>query len=228
MQVSWSMHSGMDLHAYRPGQYAAHMIVYERVQAREPYTTIVLPTRYGKTDVMRATTIHLWRDQLISGNLILSPGVFLRDQVTQCTTMVQVYQRYNVDMAGINYRSLAASQYLPQVNFAANGEILISTSMQLVNTYVDFFQHWIASRRAQTGLPVLVSIDEAHTGSEDNSWGTTVERLVQAGALAVLYTATPFRSDGKEIPGFPYEELDATPTFHYTGSRPMIRHNPGQ
>jgi superfamily II DNA or RNA helicase len=209
---------GMDLGTYRPGQYSAHLVIYERVQAREPYTTTVLPTRYGKTDVIRATAIHLWRDDLICNVLVLSPGVTLRDQVTNAKQWEKFIARYHVDMTGIRYRSLPAKNYIPEVNFAANGELLISVSMPLVNTNVAFFQRWVQSRQFQTGKPVLIYIDEAHTGSEDNSWGQTVQKLVQAGALAVLCTATPYRSDGKKPVGFPCEEIDATETFHYITS----------
>jgi superfamily II DNA or RNA helicase len=211
-----TMASIMDFTKYRPGQYHAHFVIYERISAGEAYTTIVLPTRYGKTDVMRGTALHLVADGLISSALVLSPGIVLRDQVVNEHKWSQFLTRYGVAPPGMPYRSLAARNYTPQVDFTANGERFVSVSMQLVDNYRPFFQRWVQAQCARTGKPVVVYIDEAHTGSQDNSWGATVQGLVQAGALAVLLTATPTRSDGKRIPGFPYEELDAWDTVQYT------------
>jgi|SRR5215831_4537141 len=205
----------MNFAAYRPGQYAGHLVIYERVSSGEEFTTIVLPTRYGKTDLMRGSALHLYHDQFISGALVLSPGVVLRDQVVDREKWAKFLQRYQVTIPNIRYSSLSAKHYLPHVDFAQNGEMLTSVSMQLVDNNVAFFQQWVDHRRHTTGLPVLVYIDEAHTGSEDNSWGDTVFKLVQAGARAVLLTATPIRSDKKRIPGFPCQEIDRQEARHY-------------
>ena len=64
-------------------------------------------------------------------------------------------------------------------------------------------------RSVIAGAVPLLCIDEAQTESVENAWGETIMALVQAGALAMLVTATPERSDGKPIPGFPCEEVDA-------------------
>ena len=63
------------------------------------------------------------------------------------------------------------------------------------------------------GLPAPVFfVDEAHTGSVDNQWGTTAKYLQDAGAHLVLLTATPNRSDKTLISGFEYERVHTEPT----------------
>ena len=70
---------GLNLEALRIGQRGAVSTIVNRVREREPYTAIVLPTRYGKTDVMRVAGMQLLYSGHISRALILVPNEFLRD-----------------------------------------------------------------------------------------------------------------------------------------------------
>src|SRR5215471_10768893 len=109
-----SMGLVMHFDRYRPGQHEAHNVLYDRVVRREPFTALVLPTRYGKTDVIRGTAIHCYRAGLICCSLVLSPGVILRDQVVNQHKWKQFADRYAVDLADFPFRSLAAKNYLPE------------------------------------------------------------------------------------------------------------------
>jgi superfamily II DNA or RNA helicase len=198
----------MNFRTYRPGQYSSHLVICERIRNDEPYTAIVLPTRYGKSNVIRGTAIDLYQHGDIACALVLSPAVFLRNQMVNNTKWRDFIQLHDVDMTGVQYRNLIPKYYSPTVDFTKNGEMFVSVTMSLVNTYVSFFQAWVNSVRDRTRKRVVIYIDESHTGSEDNKWGDSVKKLVDAGAQAVLLTATPVRSDGKKIPGFVFEEYE--------------------
>jgi hypothetical protein len=90
--------------------------------------------------------------------------------------------------------------------------MFVSTTIQLVQDSIVTFEQWVDHIINKTKLPPCIFIDEAHTGSEGNKWGGAVKRLVEAGAYAVLLTATPIRSDGYRIPGFDFEILEESAT----------------
>jgi superfamily II DNA helicase RecQ len=50
----------MDLTAARPGQRGALRTILTRITAGEQSTSIILPTGYGKSDVMRLAAIQLY------------------------------------------------------------------------------------------------------------------------------------------------------------------------
>ena len=70
----------IDLSPMRPGQRQAVDTIVDRVTRKCSHTAIVLPTRYGKTDVMRVSGLWLWRDRLVSRALIVVPDKVLRNQ----------------------------------------------------------------------------------------------------------------------------------------------------
>ena len=203
-----------DLRAYRPGQGGAHLTVVDRLLERASYTAIVAPCGYGKSDLIRMISIEAWYKQLIACSLVLSPNEILRDQLVAPTKFQACLARYKVTLPGIKYRVLPSEQYVPERDFTSNGEMLVSTTMQLVQNNVAFFCQWVDSQLHRTGIPPLICIDEAQTESVENTWGHAVAQLVTAGARALLLTATPTRSDHKPIPGFSCEEIDAQDILH--------------
>ena len=66
----------------RPGQRAAIQKIWDIIRTRrKPTATIVLPTRYGKSDVIRASAVGLMADNLVSRAVILEPASNLVTQV---------------------------------------------------------------------------------------------------------------------------------------------------
>lgn len=201
----------------RPGQKGAFKVCMERLEQGQQYTTIVLPTRYGKSDVMRLVAWYARKWGLISTTLILSPNKYLRDQMVQEEKLRACQERHH--LVGPFSRITLASQALKA---GINGEIVISTTMQLISSELeDIWVPWVAACKNGFGKPnlprkpPLVIIDEAHSGSEANKWGHAVERLTESGALAILMTATPFREDGDAIVGFETEITDQTDIEQY-------------
>jgi superfamily II DNA or RNA helicase len=190
--------------ALRPGQRAAVNAIRERLVRGETHTAISLPCRYGKSNVIRAATLALADEGLICCSLALSPDKDLRDQLTSATKWRDFMTLAEVTMKGsLPLATLDRIKIRPR----SNGELFLSTTMQLVQKNVDDFAEWVEYETHLSGLPVLIFVDECHTGSEDNQWGDATMRLAEVGARVVLLTATPERADGKRIPGFSWTEV---------------------
>ena len=213
----------MNFRKYRPGQEQAHEVVVSRIRqivqlasmTREEleaslgdrYTAIVLPTRYGKSDVIRCTAIDLYRTEHISAALVLSPNRLLRDQIIDPPKFAEMIQRYQIGGAGsLRCRSLDGKA-ADLMNPTENGEFLLSATIQLIENSARDYADWVESMLYRHHAPVLIYVDEAHTGSEANEWGSVVETLARRGACVCLLTATPMRSDGRRISGFQFEMM---------------------
>lgn len=64
----------------RPGQRVALGVIQQRVERGEKATAIVLPCRYGKSDVIRLAALKMWDEGIASGSIALSPNTVLRAQ----------------------------------------------------------------------------------------------------------------------------------------------------
>lgn len=201
----------------RPGQKAALDTIIARFARGESYTAIVLPTRYGKSDVIRIATLVAVEQRLIACSLVMSPTGFLVKQLLKADKWDKCLARFDAGWlkengyAPLSFRPKYSRLDRVKVNPNANGEHLLSATVQLIDRNTDIFCEWIESVRHQTGLPVAVFMDESHTGSDANQWGKTLKQLAAAGALIVLLTATAERADGETIPGFHFDEITTDP-----------------
>lgn len=195
-----------DLHNARNGQRGAFDCIVQRIAKFEPYTTIVLPTRYGKSDVIRLAATHLVETDLAATCIVLEPNITLRDQVISRPDFDKMFDRYPCQ---VSPNVFALKEFSPKILWNNKNKIhLYASTIQLMVQNIDVFEQWVRYESLRTKKPVVFFIDESHTGSEDNSWGSAIERLSKCGASNVLLTATPYRSDGKKIPGFKFEEFD--------------------
>ena len=185
--------------AFRPGQRNAYLTIVDRVRRGERYTAVVLPTRYGKTDVMRVAGLRLWRDRLVSRFMIMAPDKILRDQTIQNDKVDACLRRYGMHSAfpgGLPVCSVERPSLLRQ------SAPFWAITTQMANQHLNILTQWVKHAINRMGLPPVVFVDEAHTTSDENRWGNTMGKLGDAGAFIVLMTATPYRSDNNPIPGF--------------------------
>ena len=74
--------ASINLNPGRPGQRVAVQTIWDIVRTMKKRTaTIVLPTRYGKSDVIRASAVGLMADNLVSRAVILEPASNLVVQI---------------------------------------------------------------------------------------------------------------------------------------------------
>lgn len=197
----------INLDNMRPGQKRAVLTITKRVAAGETHTSIVLPTRYGKSDVIRISALQMFADNTACGSIVLSPGGDLRNQIVRQTKIKDMCTRYGIPV-GLAKR-VHEWRHAENTPFA-NGVYLLSTTIQYANRNVDDVAQLINSRFYDTGLPVVVFVDETHMLSNKNKWGKSIAKFIKDnegndnGARIVLLTATADRADGVEIPGFKY------------------------
>lgn len=205
----------MDWDALRPGQHRAVNMVAERLRRGERNTAIILPTRYGKSDVARVAALLLYETGEVGCTLALSPNVVLMEQLASSQKWREAIGRYRIKLKkDPRIATLTRNRVRPN----SNGEVFLSTTMQLVEKNLDSFAAWIESQVHKTGLPTLVFVDECHTGSEDNKWGDAARQLADAGAHVALLTATAERSDGRRIPGFEFGTIEESEVKVYRTS----------
>ncbi len=202
----------IDLEPMRPGVRGAINALWGNVRAGKPTTGIVLPTRYGKSDVIKMGGLGLLLDGLASYIVVLEPATVLAQQILDPSRMEASAQRYNVPSAiatGITRWVMNNSPIRP---FPPRDAKFVSLTVQMANLNREFFEDWIDHIKYQR-MPVPVFfVDEAHTGSIGNEWGATATALQKAGAHLVLLTATPNRTDKTFIAGFDYEQVRTEPT----------------
>jgi superfamily II DNA or RNA helicase len=199
----------------RPGQRDALRVILQRIAEDEAYTAIVLPTRYGKSDVIRLGGLVLARAGVLALAFALSPNTYLRSQLVAQEKVAAMVARYGMPATwegyGMGELTQGPSDLLP-LRWAAKGEFLLSVTTQLVCGKVPIFRAKIQQLRNEVGGRVVLFVDECHLGiSHDLPWGDAVAELVAVGAQVVLLTATAERADGKPIRGFDLETVRVEP-----------------
>jgi hypothetical protein len=201
---------GLNLEALRIGQRGAVSTIVNRVREREPYTAIVLPTRYGKTDVMRVAGMQLLYSGHISRALILVPNRVLARQCLLRHKWDEAVNRYGLpDLPG--GISTYFAERAPRLPFPPQNAAFVAMTIQMASQNVSDLTHWVKEERKRYGVPPLIFVDESHTGKDDNTWGTCVKKLADAGAFVALLTATPYRSDEGFIHGFQIDRISTEP-----------------
>ena len=193
------------LESMRDGQRRSFLKIIDRVSSGLSYTSIVLPTRYGKSDVIRMAALQLHLDEVCCGSIVLSPGGDLRNQIVRKSKIKDMCARYSIPMLlASNAHEWKRNENDP----FANNVYLLSTTIQYANRNRDGIAQMIESKIVTSGLPVVVFVDETHMVSTKNEWGKSIGAFVAVGAKVVLMTATADRADGGCIPGFKYEVLE--------------------
>jgi len=198
----------------RVGQRGAINCALERFLNGATTNSCILPPRYGKSDIQRLTVIELIHQKAICGAIIVSPSAYLRDQIVDPHKIEEMMRRYEVHGKLRSHLGFASLRSF-RPNLFDNGEYFESMTTQMLEQNINPMCKSLQLMRKRTGLPVLVSIDELHLMSLLNSWGQVVPRLLDAGALVNLTTATPWRSDNTKIPGLDYGD----PFFEHTRKR---------
>ena len=204
----------IDQRQLRPGQRNAIDTIISQVRQGKTNIAIVLPPGYGKSDVIRVSAVMLMLQNFVSRALILEPAENLRGQVIDRGAMEAARDRYNLPpVLGPALRTYEVKQ-APTPPFPPtrhSDAAFLSMTIQLANLHWKRLQDWVLHEKRSRGVPPLVFVDEAHTGSDENEWGNTTRALHEAGAIVVLLTGTPYRSDRRRIELFDYEWEDAKP-----------------
>lgn len=176
-------------HGFRPGQLGALHAVLAHFSVQDDPAIVCLPTGYGKTSLMMALPMLLGPARV----LIVEPSSALRKQVHSHISVMSTLRRIG---------ALAEDCPLPDVHLHI-GRPQSLEEWQLLQAYdVVVSTPSSSSPDLAPGAPSdlfdLVIFDEAHHAPAD-SWMAYVEHFTKARFL--FLTATPFRRDGRVIPG---------------------------
>jgi superfamily II DNA or RNA helicase len=176
----------------RPQIGALHSVIGYWTSAQPDPGIVVMPTGTGKTETMLALFVATRPERL----LVIVPTSVLRDQIATKFETLGILQREQI---------VASSALRPCVGKLEHGLKKTTSATQLaaaVNVLVAT-PHAInaCSPDARDALLAAFShlmVDEAHHAPAP-SWSALIE--VFADRPVLLFTATPFREDGKAIPG---------------------------
>ncbi|NOU99794.1 DEAD/DEAH box helicase [Paenibacillus sp. LMG 31457] len=207
----------------RPQLGALHMIM-GHFQLPLDIATVVMPTGTGKTETMLSTLIANKCNKL----LITVPSDSLREQISDKFSTLGLLKQFGVvgEVALFPIVGVIKEQFQSIENlnhFFENCNVIVST-MTLLADSPKHYQEEISK------LVSHVFIDEAHH-VKAQSWEKF--RLSFSNEKVVLFTATPFRNDGKRLDGkiifnFPlvkaqedgyFKEIEFIPIRDYDPSR---------
>ncbi|MEV0467235.1 DEAD/DEAH box helicase family protein [Nocardia tengchongensis] len=193
----------------RPQIGALHSIVgYQSSGLKEP-AVVVMPTGTGKTDTMVAWMVASRPERL----LVLVPSAALRDQIASKFESLGILKTYNIIASSalapcvgrIEHKFSDATE---AVLFAKACNVIIATP-NVLNTMAP------EVRASLLDECTHLVVDEAHHAPA-TTWRSVIRDFGERPVL--LFTATPFRSDGKAMPGrtifrFPLREAQAEGYF---------------
>ena len=199
----------------RKGQQNAVSGVLESIRSGQKRShSVVIPTRYGKSDVIRLLAIEVRRLGLCTGTIAISPSTVLRDQLISSLKINAMCGRLGFSHASTiakGFVSLAGNVW--ESSTLLSDRIMLSATAQIMSSRVENLDEYLM--RSDRRLPTLVLIDESHEVGTLKKRGELFQTLINCGCFIVMFTATPFRSDNDEIPGFEYQDISERSRFLY-------------
>jgi len=183
-----------------------------RFSQGERFTSVIMPTRYGKSHLARAITLAgAFGIELETGvvppfascALFLTHRGFLSRQIIDREQWIKFAKIFGVsNMPPVKACQISKSPARPQ-NICENGEIFAVCTISMLSNNIDVFVDW-AEIKTKYSKPPIVFADEAQFfgDGDDKKWGPALIEMAQAGAFIMPLTATPMRADGDSIPGF--------------------------
>jgi superfamily II DNA or RNA helicase len=205
---------------HRRGHIEGVLTACRRFSEGKRYTSIVLPTRYGKSDLARFLTFASVYgleteagtiDPFSSCVLFLSHQRFLGDQILDSSRWVTFIGRVGFsNLTQLQPAMTCISEVPSSIKDIPANCIFLSSTVHKIAANTTVFQDWIRS----LPKPPVVIADEAqfYSESEDKAWGPALKAAADAGAFVLPMTGTPIRADREPIPGFEQSLSEADET----------------
>ncbi len=181
-----------DIKGLRPPQAGALYSVLAHFENPEDKAIVVMPTGTGKTETMLATLIANSCDRL----LVSVPSDSLRTQISDKFITLGLLKEFGiVDSSCLNPKVGIINHGFPKPeelnDFVSKCNVVVTT-MSLLTSFS------IQQKALLNNSFSHFFIDEAHH-SEADTWKELIEKF--NAEKVVLFTATPFRNDGKSLRG---------------------------
>lgn len=174
---------------FRPGQVGALHAVLAHISVHDDPAIVCLPTGYGKTSVMMALPILLG----VTRVLVVEPSDALRRQVSSHFREMSTLRRIKAIAPETPNPAVLRLEGKPE-----NAEAWRALGEYDVVVSTPGSSSPAVAPGAAPDLFDLVIFDEAHHAPAD-TWAAYIEH--HRSARFVFLTATPFRRDGRVIPG---------------------------
>lgn len=174
---------------FRKGQLGAVHAVVSHFSIDDCGAIVCLPTGYGKTPVITALPFVMGVNRL----LVVTPSNALRRQVYENFKDLYVLRRIGVVDDGIDNPKV----HKLEKRFRSEDEWDSLKDMDVVVT-TPMSASPLLSKKSSSDFFDMVIFDEAHHAPA-NTWNALIEHFKYA--KFIFATATPFRTDGKIIPG---------------------------
>ncbi len=177
----------------REPQIEAYQAIYDFFQSGNKVAIIQIPVGCGKSGIAAIAPFGIAKGRvlIVAPNLTIKDGLFESMDVTnrqKCFWRTRGVLE-NSDMAAGPY---ACTLDTGNISVCEKSHVIISNVQQFATNP----DKWL--KKFPTDFFDLIIVDEAHH-SPANSWQAVIEHF--SDAKIVNMTATPFRSDGKEIDG---------------------------
>ncbi|MCW5702701.1 MAG: DEAD/DEAH box helicase family protein, partial [Bradyrhizobium sp.] len=180
-----------DAAGFRLAQLGAIHAAAAHFSARQEPAVVTMPTGSGKTAVLIATAFVLRATRV----LIIAPGRLVREQIAdevETLTTLRTAGAISEDVPGprvlsVKKRITTAEGWERMRDF----DVVVATVQSISPEYDDVPE-------PPADLFDLVLVDEAHH-SPAKTWKALLDHF--ADAMRILFTATPFRQDQREIRG---------------------------
>jgi len=176
---------------FREAQRGALFAIAAHFTQRNDPAIVTMPTGSGKTAVLEACTYLLQAKRV----LILTPSRLVREQIAEDFASLGVLKRLTALGQDIPPPKVIATS--GRVKTAADWEAMRDQDV-VVATVQSVSPQLVEVPAPPADLFDLILVDEAHH-SPALTWKTVIE--VFGDARRVLFTATPFRRDDREIKG---------------------------
>ncbi|MGW5746375.1 DEAD/DEAH box helicase [Amycolatopsis sp. NPDC003861] len=202
----------------RPQIGALHAIVGFQASGVDEPALVVMPTGTGKTETMLAWTVAA-RPELL---LVVVPTAALRDQIAAKFERLGVLQELEIVAPhalrpNVGRLEHALKSVADVAELAAACNVIVATPHVLHLSDAD-------ARRVLFDVCSHLIVDEAHHAPAD-TWTHVIRSF--PGARTLLFTATPFRGDGRRLPGrvifrFPLREAQRDGHFSTIEFRSVV------
>ncbi|MEU5281724.1 DEAD/DEAH box helicase family protein [Streptomyces asoensis] len=153
---------------------------------------VVMPTGTGKTETMLALLVACRPERL----LVLVPSIALRDQIAAKFESLGVLQQQ--DVVSRDALRPCVGRVTRRFTDAADAKAFTAASNVVVTTPHVLHHCTPEAREALLSAFSHLIVDEAHHAPA-STWSSVIRQFENRKVL--LFTATPFREDGRKIPG---------------------------
>jgi hypothetical protein len=185
-----------------------------------------IPPRSGKSNVIYASAYEMVATGVSPWAIVISPWLFLRDQICDAEKLNDHIKLYKVS------GTIIASDITDFVNYKFwdiknkdERPHIWSASLSVCHKQIDGLKRAVLETVETLGKPPIVYIDESQILGDEKTMSSVFDTLIAAGAYVVTLTGTFYRRDKRPIKGARLETKKVSDNIERTSRQ---RLNPKQ